>query len=759
MARELPAFDSVWIDALLQARKLTPFQAQLLEAGQADRLTVGPCLLVDRLGYGYSAQSYLARRRDGNERCILKLIDSSPETVPHGLQALEDLVTRLNGWTHASLVAPHTALRWSDQLVTVSRYVPGPHLGELLIRRGRVPPSVVMEIARQLVDGLAALEDRDCVHGDIRLSNVRLTSGGVAVLVDAAIDPAVAPELTVHARLPPDRFDGTAPERIGTGRPPTAVSDIYALGCLLWHLLAARPPFPTGDPLAKLASHQTEEVADVREWVPDTPSALAEAIGWFTARDPQSRPQSFREIRRKWRPPRRAGRKRLARFRARFHTEAPRIPAAAGSHSSSRWPWAVALLLVLTGATLSMLDHGARTLALRVPRFLQETPVETATDPVPADPAPQLSHTSRRMVDSPPPVPAPRSDGTRGVIDLTAERPYRATDLSHVGSLVIRGIGNKPAEILVTDQPLRVSAQTLILENVTFRHSPSPPERKGPGRTGRPEDGRPSPTSPALLTVQAQDLTVRNCLFRAAPFAPQARSSEEPDRPPAPPGPSGLVWTPLDPRDRTGRTISLHNTVFLGTPSAVVCTEAPLQVHGSNCLLLGGGALLDLARPPRPGHELAVAVDKLSLRRAESLLRIRLPQSDTEAGTIHVEADAAVLGLSGPRAALLQFLGNARPPNHWPSVEVTGMGTLMTSQAAVAARLETEPENQRFVPLQDPPAVTVEGLSAVEFDFTGPFTADPRDSLIQADSLQIPLFSSQPPGIVPENLPSPPSGD
>ena len=50
LARELPLFESVWIDALSQARVLTPFQAAEIHAGRGDSLQLGPYVLRRRLG-------------------------------------------------------------------------------------------------------------------------------------------------------------------------------------------------------------------------------------------------------------------------------------------------------------------------------------------------------------------------------------------------------------------------------------------------------------------------------------------------------------------------------------------------------------------------------------------------------------------------------------------------------------------------------------------------------------------------------------
>jgi len=64
LARGLPLFDSVWVDALAQARILTPFQAGEIRAGRGDSLRVGPYVLCRRLPSPGYLECYLARRQD-----------------------------------------------------------------------------------------------------------------------------------------------------------------------------------------------------------------------------------------------------------------------------------------------------------------------------------------------------------------------------------------------------------------------------------------------------------------------------------------------------------------------------------------------------------------------------------------------------------------------------------------------------------------------------------------------------------------------
>ena len=127
-------------------------------------------------------------------------------------------IEKTRGLESPHVVAPHALIEQAGSLVVLSRFLAGPSCKELLVRRGRFAPEIVAEIGRQLAHGCASLEARTLLHGQIRLHNVRITSAGNAVLVDAGIGSALDQGVLIRDDMPPEAYDAIAPERIGTGR-------------------------------------------------------------------------------------------------------------------------------------------------------------------------------------------------------------------------------------------------------------------------------------------------------------------------------------------------------------------------------------------------------------------------------------------------------------------------------------------------------------------------------------------------------------
>jgi len=91
LARDLPLFESVWVDALAQARILTPFQAKEINAGRGEALAVGPYVLSGPLGWPGYAAFYRAHERASRQTVRLAVIDplaDDAERITASLQVL-----------------------------------------------------------------------------------------------------------------------------------------------------------------------------------------------------------------------------------------------------------------------------------------------------------------------------------------------------------------------------------------------------------------------------------------------------------------------------------------------------------------------------------------------------------------------------------------------------------------------------------------------------------------------------------------------
>lgn len=158
----------------------------------------------------------------------------------------------------------------------------------------RVSPRVAFEITRQLLEALHAAHTNDIpvVHRDIKPENIFLHAPRHGDPVVKLIDFGVS---SLGDRKHDDTFVGTwayaAPEQI-RGERPTAATDLYAVGLVLYEMLAGRGPFDHHRDWKMLSLAQIEEIpAPVSQFAPWVPESIVHLIAQALAKDPRQRPR------------------------------------------------------------------------------------------------------------------------------------------------------------------------------------------------------------------------------------------------------------------------------------------------------------------------------------------------------------------------------------------------------------------------------------------------------------------------------------
>ena len=254
LSGDLPDFESVWIDALAQARLLTPFQAAEINAGRGPLLLKGPYVLLRPLAGPHYAQCFAARRLEDQREARLYVVPRSQTDARQTAMDLSRLIERARPLAGSAACVMDESGADGEGAWAACPAAEGTTAASWMAENGRFPPLVVAHIAREIVERLAALERHEIVHGDISAAGLLLSPAGRVTLPMPGLRGIVrSGEGYGFSDLQPEAYDYLAPERIADGTPPTIAADMYACGCLWWHLLAGRPPFAGGNSLAKLA--------------------------------------------------------------------------------------------------------------------------------------------------------------------------------------------------------------------------------------------------------------------------------------------------------------------------------------------------------------------------------------------------------------------------------------------------------------------------------------------------------------------------
>jgi len=193
--------------------------------------------------------------------------------------------------SHPNIVAVYDAGAEGGVPFIVMEYVEGETVSDLLRRRGRLEPAETVALALQACSGLETAHEAGLVHRDIKPQNLLIASDGTLKIADFGIARSLDGTQLTQEGTVLGTAGYLAPEQ-AKGERVTAAADIYALGAVLYELLAGRPPYEA-DSLAELFVKQTEgSIPPLRELAPAAPAALEDAVMHALARAPEYRPES-----------------------------------------------------------------------------------------------------------------------------------------------------------------------------------------------------------------------------------------------------------------------------------------------------------------------------------------------------------------------------------------------------------------------------------------------------------------------------------
>jgi len=180
----------------------------------------------------------------------------------------------------------------------VMEYVEGSTLRELLASGSRLVPERALEIVDGILAALAYSHQRGIVHRDIKPANVMLNRNGEVKVMDFGIARAMSDGASTMTQT--SAVIGTAqylsPEQ-ARGEQVDARSDIYSAGCLLYELLAGRPPFVGDSPVSVAYQHVREEPIPPSHIDPDVPAAADAIVLRALTKDREERYQTADEMR------------------------------------------------------------------------------------------------------------------------------------------------------------------------------------------------------------------------------------------------------------------------------------------------------------------------------------------------------------------------------------------------------------------------------------------------------------------------------
>jgi serine/threonine-protein kinase len=289
---------------------VTIYQVQQVALGKGAELTLGPYVLLEKLGEGGMGQVFKAKHARLGRVVALKVVRPDLVTDQEVVQRFFREIEVISRISHPNIVHAYDAGPIGKALMLAMEFVDGVDLDKLVKRDGPLPVRQACDYIRQAACGLQHAHEKALVHRDIKPSNLLVAKGqgpqapGVVKILDMGLARLIQPAPSSRTRnltvlggtaWTMGTPDYLAPEQAIEFHKADIRADIYSLGCTLFFLLTGRPPFEGTLP-EKLMKHQQVEPEPLEKVRPDAPPELGPVLARLLAKLPAERYQTPAEV-------------------------------------------------------------------------------------------------------------------------------------------------------------------------------------------------------------------------------------------------------------------------------------------------------------------------------------------------------------------------------------------------------------------------------------------------------------------------------
>jgi Tol biopolymer transport system component len=268
---------------------------------------LGPYEIVSLLGSGGMGEVYKGRDTRLDRTVAIKVL-------PAGLASNESLRARFEREAHAISALQHPNIctlldvgEENGEAYLVMEHLAGETLAERL-KKGPFPLAQALETAVQIAGALAAAHKQGIVHRDLKPGNVMLTKTGVKLLDFGLARLTGHGERSVIEESAPTESapltgKGTllgtvpymAPEQL-EGKPADARTDLWALGAIVYEMVAGRRAFEGSSQVSLIAAIVEREPVSLLSLQPVTPPSLGRLVERCLAKSPDDRWDSAHDV-------------------------------------------------------------------------------------------------------------------------------------------------------------------------------------------------------------------------------------------------------------------------------------------------------------------------------------------------------------------------------------------------------------------------------------------------------------------------------
>lgn len=254
-----------------------------------------PDLLADRyeilrnLGTGGMARVLLAKDLNLQRQVAIKVLrEDLIEDPAFRVRFLQEARAAAN-MVHPNIVTVFDFGHDADRYFIVMEYVEGTELKTLMRRQGPLPVDQAVDLMIQICAGVGYAHRAGLVHCDLKPQNILVTPDGRAKITDFGIARALAAiDADEHTDIVWGSPQYFAPEQ-AAGEAPSPATDVYALGVILYEMLAGELPFEAADPTLLAELHQAAPPPSLRARNPAVPASVEQIVFKVLSKEPAAR--------------------------------------------------------------------------------------------------------------------------------------------------------------------------------------------------------------------------------------------------------------------------------------------------------------------------------------------------------------------------------------------------------------------------------------------------------------------------------------
>jgi response regulator RpfG family c-di-GMP phosphodiesterase/serine/threonine protein kinase len=275
---------------------LTQYQADRVAARKMAGLILGNYRVLDRIGAGGMGVVFKGEHIRMRRPVAIKVLPPTNDLDDRPLRRFLAEMRAVAQLQHANIVSAIDDGESSGSgpdappvYFFVMEYVPGKDLEDLVLDEGPLPIGKACGLVYQVAGALAEAHRCDLIHRDVKPSNIRVTPGGVAKLLDFGLVRDSQHRMTAPG-IALGTIDYLAPEQARDASLVDGRADVYALGGTLFWCLTGQVPFASNASISEtLIRRLTEPPRSVMTLRPDCPAGLDAIVARMMASEPGDR--------------------------------------------------------------------------------------------------------------------------------------------------------------------------------------------------------------------------------------------------------------------------------------------------------------------------------------------------------------------------------------------------------------------------------------------------------------------------------------